>query len=110
MDIPQNKNYNTLIYLSILVLSLLITFNFTKFINQENLVNLKDKTIQKNKLTGFATEEQKKNNSAKIEQKKEIYSKKSYFIYYLSLFFIVMMVLIISLIFLYHENFLGIAK
>jgi len=82
INVFESKQYTTIMYLAILIVSLLILFNFInifegKEIQQENRNSL---------ITGFATHDNNDSNKTNGgEGDGELYSGKSYFIYYMIL-------------------------
>ena len=103
MNLFENKNYQSIIFLVTSIALLLIFFNSTKIFEGKNFESITNKIIQENKnykITGFATEEPKNKTAEKdrkTEKEEKLYSEKSYTIYYVILIILVMCIVITSL-------------
>ena len=91
-NIFDSNKYTAFMYVAILVVSLLILFNFVNVFENKRITNNKfgeDKIVQKYRITGFTTHDNndtnEKGDGDGKDDDKELYSEKSYFVYYIIL-------------------------
>ena len=107
MNLFENKNYQSIIFLAVSIALLLISFGSIKIFESKNFESITNKIVQEDKnykITGFAAENQEKNKvnktlekDKKAEKEEKLYSEKSYTIYYVILIILVICIVITSL-------------